>query len=343
MTICQRCKAYTSEKTCPFCGTECSRTTEQKIPEKINIRALASLQRSENAFLGEYNPDTDHELTREQTVLRKLAVIILDSTAGIQFRNLFWIHSNYANTIHWFQYQRQDNQVDVQIKFKLMMQFYRIENHEIRFGSPIHEFGFKLADAYIIINTNNENQSTIINYLHENELFDRPVIILSQLPLNNHETYYNILMYTWQHTQEALENLAKLIIRSERGVEVNFSIQLPLHSRSQPLNIPTWDGRPTIRILEPEIVQDREHNERKTNQNIRNDKKDIINFLDIQKDIAEKCLGHGEKITEQEVKGYCNICKGPICNLCFEAFSENMLCPGALWSFPHPLPSPKNV
>lgn len=345
MPICQQCKAYISEKTCPFCGIERSRISEKRVPEKINIKALASLQRSEDTFLGNYDQDVDHELTREQTVVRKVAVIILDRVAGIQFRNVPWIHSNYANTIHWLQYQRENTQIDVQIKFKLVMQFYRVENQGLQFGSPISEFSFRLADAYLIINSNNENQTTIIDYLRENELLNRPVIIVSQLPipLNELEMNYNIIVYTMQHIREALENLAKLIILSERNVEVDFSMQTPLRRHAAPLDIPVWDGRPTIRILELGQVKNSEEDETQDKQNTGENRESTINLIDVKKEIAEKCLGHGEKITEEEIKTYCNICKGPICSLCFEAFSENMLCPGALWSFPHPLPSNKEM
>jgi hypothetical protein len=57
-------------------------------------------------------------------------------------------------------------------------------------------------------------------------------------------------------------------------------------------------------------------------------------------EFGNKCVGHGEKLSQEDIFVHCKECKGPICSSCYDSFEK--LCPGSLFSFSHYLPVLEN-
>ena len=91
-----------------------------------------------------------------------------------------------------------------------------------------------------------------------------------------------------------------------------------------------WDGTPTIKLLNPDTGYFKKKNLLKLGKRSK-----INTFFNID-DYGDKCLGHGQKLTDPEVFAFCEACKGPICQECYLSFDD--LCPGSLFGKNHFLP-----
>jgi hypothetical protein len=332
--ICSSCFQYVSETSCPNCGENLSAFTNTLTPKKLDLKSISLKLNSDQLTENSNN-------ISPFSVKRKLTIISSHRNNKIKFLNLPWIFSDETNTHQWLEFSRDEDETDTELKFRLDISFLSLSRNtrQINFTRPVQEIKFHLSDAFIFLFSDVSDINHIYDQLLEMNLTNRPIFLIGNIANDNSEIR-DLRIFQWLDSQEALTSLAKSIVNFERNIDINFVINtIPRRAHIVVSDIVGgWDGTPTIKVLDIEL-----------NSLIDKSKINIIKgsikgseakIISSKQEFGNKCLGHGEKLSQEEIFIYCNECKGPICNSCYISFEK--LCPGSLFTFSHYLPVIEN-
>lgn len=330
MPICSSCYQYVSEKTsCPNCGEKVT-FTNTLAPKLLDLKSISLKLNS--------NGSTDNsEIDSSLFVKRKLTIISSNRNNKIKFLNLPWIISNDTNTHHWLEFSREGNETDIDLKFRLDIRFISLtpNTRQINFIQPVQEIKFHLSDAFLILFSDVSDLNHIYDQLVEMKLMNRPTFLIGNIA-NDILVNLDLQIFQWIDSQEALTSLAKSIVRFERNIEINFLININPRRAHIVISdiVGGWDGIPTIKVL------DIEFNALKDKPKLNIVKRSEARIKSSEQEFGNKCLGHGEKLSQEDIFVHCKECKGAICSSCYNSFEK--LCPGSLFSVSHYLPTVEN-
>ena len=167
------------------------------------------------------------------------------------------------------------------------------------------------------------------------KLINRPSFLIGNIR-NDISEIRDLKSFQWLDSQEALTSLAKSIVNFERNIEINFLINnTPRRADITVSDVGGgWDVIPTIKVL------DIEFNTLKDRSKLRIVQESEARIKSSEQEFGDKCLGHGEKLSQEDIFVHCKECKGPICSSCYNSFEK--LCPGSLFRGSHYLPIVEN-
>ncbi|MHA2277856.1 MAG: hypothetical protein ACXAC2_18905 [Candidatus Kariarchaeaceae archaeon] len=331
MPICSSCYQYVSERTsCPNCKANLSTFTKKLSPKKLDLKSISLKLNSDGL--------TDSsEINSSLSVKRKLTIISSNRNSKIKFLNLPWIFSNETNTRQWLEFSRDENESDNELKFRLDISFLSLSQNtrQITFTRPVQEIKFHLSDAFIILFSDISDLNRIYYQLMEMNLINRPIFFIGNITIDNLQIR-DLQIFQWLNSQEALTSLANSIINFERNIDINFVINITPRRAHIVVSdiVGGWDGTPTIKVLGIEFNSLR----KKSRLNVIEGSEARI--MPQAQEFGNKCVGHGEKLSQEDIFVHCKECKGPICSSCYDSFEK--LCPGSLFSFSHYLPVLEN-